>query len=113
MDYGEMGIILAVIGIGLAIIGLLGNNKLNKLSTQIDNKFNKLSTQIEGVEIRLEGEFSRINSEINLLRQENAMKIEGLNNSINYRIKRLEDIMYSGRESPAFRAKKGRTARDK
>ena len=35
MDYGEMGIILAVIGIGLAIIGLLGNNKLNKLSTRV------------------------------------------------------------------------------
>ncbi len=104
MDYGEMGIILAIVSVGLGIIGVLGNNKLNKLNTKIDNKFNelntkidnefnKLNTKIEGVEMRLENHLSRIDDNMKLLHKENAMKIEGLDNSINYRIKALPNLI--------------------
>ena len=111
-DTGMVSIILAVVGlgitiigsivgVGLAIIGVLGNNKFNKLSMEIDNKFDKLSTQIEGIEIRLGGELSRINSEINLLRERHTTKIDELNNTVNYSIKALEDVIRSNDASPA------------
>ena len=71
MDYGEMGIILAIIGIGLAIIGFLGNNNFNKLSTKIKGvetelrgEFTQINSRIEGVETRLKGELTQINSRI-------------------------------------------------
>jgi len=110
MDYGELGIILAIVGVGLGIISLLGNNKLNKLSMKIDSKFNKLSTQIERIEIRLEGELSRINSEVGLLREKNTMKLEELNNNINYRIKDLENLIHASNMSVT--AKKGESSDD-
>ena len=102
-----MGIILAVAGtgltIGLAIIGTLGkqqfnklntkiDNKFNELNTKIDNEFNKLNTKIEGVEMRLENHLSRIDDNMKLFREENAMKIEGLDSSINYKIKALQNF---------------------
>ena len=52
MDAGDVGIILAIVGIGLTIICMLGS------------RFNNLARQIEGVESRLRRELSRINSEI-------------------------------------------------
>ena len=71
MDYGEIGIILAIVSIGLAIIGFLGNNKINQLRTHIEGvetrlkgEFTRINSQIEGVETRLKGELSRINSQI-------------------------------------------------
>ena len=57
MDAGDIGIIIGIVSLGVTIICALGNSKLNKLCTQI-----------ERVEIKLKGELSRINSEINLLR---------------------------------------------
>ena len=87
MDYGEIGIILALVGIGLTIIGTLGkqqfnklntkiDNKFNELNTKIDNEFNKLNTKIEGVEMKLENHLSRIDDNMKLLHKENAMKIK-------------------------------------
>ena len=69
------------------------DNKFNELNTKIDNEFNKLNTKIEGVEMRLENHLSRIDDNMKLLRKENAMEIEGLDNSINYRIKALQNLI--------------------
>ncbi len=99
MSNDILSILLGIVGIGLAIgltiIGTLGKQQFNKLNTKIDNIFNKLSMQIEGVEIRLKGELSRINSEIGLLREKNAMQIKDVNRDINYKIERLGDRIRS------------------
>ena len=88
MDVEEMGIILAIVGLGFTIIGTLGNNK-----------FNKLSTQIEGVEIKLKGELSRIYDEIRLLREQNANNTTNANNAnkdVKDKIDKLEEhVRYS------------------
>ena len=108
MDHGDIGIILTIVGIGLtigfAIIGTLGkqqfnklntkiDNKFNELNTKIDNEFNKLDTKIDGVEMRLENHLSQIDNNMKLFHEENAMKIEGLDNSINHRIKTLWNLI--------------------
>ena len=95
MDHGELGIILAIVSVGLGIIGVLGNNKLNKLSVEINHRFNKLSTRIEGIEIRLQGELSNINSKIAILPEKNALKIDGLHNALDRRINELERLIFS------------------
>ena len=110
MDNGEMGIILAIVGVGLSIIGVLGNNKLNKLSVEINHRFNKLSTRIEGVEIRLQGELSNINSKIAILREKNALKIDKLHNDLDSRINDLEKLIFSSDISAI--AKEGESSDD-
>ena len=110
MDNGEMGIILAIVGVGLSIIGVLGNNKLNKLSVEINHRFNKLSTRIEGVEIRLQGELSNINSKIAILREKNALKIDKLHNDLDRRINDLEMLIFSSDISAT--AKEGESSDD-
>ena len=110
MDNGEMGIILAIVGVGLSIIGVLGNNRLNKLSVEINHRFNKLSTRIEGVEIRLQGELSNINSKIAILREKNALKIDKLHNDLDSRINDLEKLIFSSDISAI--AKEGESSDD-
>ena len=110
MDNGEMGIILAIVGVGLSIIGVLGNNRLDKLSVEINHRFNKLSTRIEGVEIRLQGELSNINSKIAILREKNALKIDKLHNDLDSRINDLEKLIFSSDISAI--AKEGESSDD-
>ena len=108
MDHGT---ILAIVGIGLtivlAIIGTLGKHEFNKLNTKIDRRFDKFNIKIEGVEIRLNGELSQINSEIKLHREANTMKIEALNN----RIKDLENLIRYSKVSSAPKEKKRKKGR--
>ena len=99
-DTDMVSIILAVVGLGITIIGSIVGVGLAIIGVLGNNKFNKLNTQIEGIEIRLGGELSRINSEINLLRESHTTKIDGLNNTVDYRIKALEDVIRSNDAPP-------------
>ena len=109
MDYGEIGIILAIVGVGLSILGLLVNrfNSLNKqidsVETKLSGELSRINSQIDSVETRLSGEFSRINSQIDSvetrlsreLSQINseigALRELNVNRNIDTRIKSLED----------------------
>ena len=83
MDAGDIGIIIGIVSLGVTIICALGSSKLNKLCTQI-----------ERVEVKLKGELSRINSEINLLRGQNTNNANYVNNAnrdIKDKIDKLEE----------------------
>ena len=93
MDYGEIGIILAIVSVGLGILSLLANrfNSLNKqidsVETKLSGELSRINSQIDSVETRLSGELSQINSEIRALRELNV------NRNIDTRIKSLEDVI--------------------
>ena len=100
MDIDTVGIIVTILGIGFTIIGIIVGIGLTIIGFFGNYKFNKLSAQIESIEIKLRAELSRIDSEINLLRKGHTIEIDGLNNTVNYRIKALEDVIRSNNASP-------------
>ena len=110
MDINTIGIIVTILSIGFTIIGIIVGIGLTILGALGNNRFNKLSLQIGSVEIKMRGELSRINSVIGLLREQNAMKIEELDNHIHYRIKDLENLIHSSRMSVT--PKKGESSDD-
>ena len=134
MSNDTLGILLGIVGIGLAIgltiIGTLGKQQFNKLSTQIDNKFNALNTKIDnrfnelntkinGVEMKLENHLSQIDNNIELLHKENDININTLtkliengNENIVNRID-ISNLIHAGKLLPTPQEKqKGRYADD-
>ena len=99
-DTDMLSIILAIVGIGITIIGAIVGIGIAIIGVLGNNEFNKLSIELEGVEIKLQGELSRINSEVGRLREENAMKISDGNKETNYRVERLENFVFLGETSP-------------
>lgn len=100
MDIDTVSIIITFLGIGFTIIGIIVGIGLTIIGAFGNYKFNKLSAQIESIEIKLRAELSRIDSEINLLRKGHTIEINGLNNTVNYRIKALEDVIRSNNALP-------------
>ena len=112
MDSGDVGIILAIVGIGIGILSLLGNrfgrlskeieglesrlreelsrinHEIQRVETRISGDLSQTNSLIKDIESRLRGELSGIHSEIGRLREQNTMR------DID-RIKRLEDKMHS------------------
>ena len=100
MDIDTVSIIVTILGIGFTIIGIIVGIGLTIIGFFGNYKFNKLSAQIESIEIKLRAELSRIDSEINLLRKGHTIEIDGLNNTVNYRIKALEEVIRSNNAHP-------------
>ena len=100
MDIDTVSIIVTILGIGFIIIGIIVGLGLTIIGALGNYKFNKLIVQIESVEIKLRAELSRIDSEIYLLRESHTIKIDALNNGINDRIKALEDAIRSNDTRP-------------
>ncbi|MDE0502967.1 MAG: hypothetical protein OXI86_02720 [Candidatus Poribacteria bacterium] len=120
MTSGEIGIILAIVGVGIGVLSLLatrfsGLNKqiesvenrlrgeLTSIKSQIDRVETRLSGELAQVnsltrdaEARLRGELSGIHSEIVRLREQNTMR------DID-RINKLEDEMHSIQGLPKSR----------
>ena len=100
MEIDTFSIIVTMLGIGFTIIGIIVGIGLTIIGALGNYKFNNLSAQIESAEIKLRTELSQIDSEINLLRDSHTIKIDALNNTIDYRIKTLEDLIRSNDRLP-------------